>query len=180
LSNAIATIMQASFPLSEPGPYFAGNIAYSIVDESHDGREIRLTIWYPALPQTDAEGGVIRRDAPLDMSGAPYPVILTGSHSGDLLSKSHLASHGFVMVIVHSPGFSYIDPWNNAVIDAPLDFLLVLDRLTSNPPESLVNVVDTNRAGGAGTPQMVYFPRPLEEPGSILSIAFPSALRPPT
>jgi predicted dienelactone hydrolase len=150
LSDATATITQASFPLSQPGPYFAGNVVYSIVDESRDGREIRLTIWYPALKHLDAQGNVISRDAPPDLSGAPYPLILTGSNSGNLLFRSHLASYGFVMIIVNSPGFSYTAPWNNSVIDAPLDFLFVLDWLISNPPESLENVLDTNRVGVAG------------------------------
>jgi predicted dienelactone hydrolase len=150
LSDPTETITQASFPLSEPGPYFAGNMVYSIVDNSRDGREIRLTIWYPALKHLDAQGHVILHDAPPDLSGAPYPLILTGTNSGLFLFRSHLASYGFVMVIVGSPGFSYTAPWNNAVIDAPLDFLFVLDCLTSNPPESLENVLDTNRIGVAG------------------------------
>ena len=139
-----------AFPLSEPGPYFAGNRVYSIVDESRDGREIRLTIWYPALQQVDAQGRVIPRDAPPDMSGAPYPLILTGTNSGSLLFRSHLASYGFVMVTVSSPGFSYMAPWNSAVIDAPLDFLFALDVLTSNPPEGLEGILDTDRVGVAG------------------------------
>ena len=139
-----------AFPLSEPGPYFAGNRVYSIVDESRDGREIRLSIRYPALQQVDAQGHVIPRDAPPDMSGAPYPLILTGTNSGSLLFRSHLASYGFVMVTVSSPGFSYMAPWNSAVIDAPLDFLFALDVLTSNPPEGLEGILDTDRVGVAG------------------------------
>jgi len=150
LSDATATIVQTSFPLSEPGPYFAGNMVYSIVDESRDGREIRLSIWYPAMKQLDAQGNVISRDSLPDLGGAPYPLVLTGTNSGYFLFKSHLATYGFVMVIVNSPGFSYTAPWNNSVIDAPLDFLFVLDWLTSNPPEILENVLDTNRVGVAG------------------------------
>jgi predicted dienelactone hydrolase len=84
------------------------------------------------------------------MSGAPYPLILTGTNSGSLLFRSHLASYGFVMVIVHSPGFSYTAPWNNTVIDGPLDFLFALDVLTSNPPEGLEGILDTDRVGVAG------------------------------
>lgn len=139
-----------AFPLSEPGPYFAGNRTYSVVDETRDGREIRLTIWYPALQQVDAQGRVIPRDAPPDTSGAPYPLILTGTNSGTLLFRSHLASYGFVMVVVHPPGFSYTAPWNDAVIDAPLDFLFALDVLASNPPEGLEGLLDTDRVGVAG------------------------------
>jgi len=150
LPDATATIATTPFPLSEPGPYFAGTMGYSIVDESRDGREIRLLIYYPASKQLDAQGNVITRDAPPDLSGAPYPLILTGTNSGILLFKSHLASYGFVMVIISSPGFSYTAPWNNSVIDAPLDFLFALDWLTSYSPESLENVLDTNRVGVAG------------------------------
>ncbi len=138
------------FPLSSPGPYFAGNKVYTIVDNSRDGREISLTLWYPALQGVDAQGRVVRPDAPPDMSGAPYPLILTGTNSGSLLFKSHLASYGFVMVIVNSPGFSYTAPWNNTVIDGPLDFLFALDVLTSNPPEGLDGILDTDRVGVAG------------------------------
>jgi predicted dienelactone hydrolase len=140
----------ASFLLSEPGPYFAGNREYTLVDESRSGRKIELLIWYPAIKQEDANGRAIVRDAAPDMSKAPYPLILTGTHSGRYLFKSHLASHGFVMVIVHSPGFSYEAPWNNSVIDAPLDFLFALDVLTSTPPEGLEGVLDTNRVGVGG------------------------------
>jgi len=140
----------AHFPLSERGPYETGNRAYTFVDESRDGREIQLTIWYPALQQVDAQGRVIPRDAPPDMSGAPYPLILTGTNSGTFLFRSHLASYGFVMVIVNSPGFSYSAPWNNTVIDGPLDFLFALDVLASNPPEGLEGILDTDRVGVAG------------------------------
>jgi predicted dienelactone hydrolase len=54
------------------------------------------------------------------------------------------------MVTVSSPGFSYMAPWNSAVIDAPLDFLFALDVLTSNPPEGLEGILDTDRVGVAG------------------------------
>jgi predicted dienelactone hydrolase len=139
-----------SFPLAERGPYFAGNRVYTFVDDSRNGRKIEIQIYYPALEEANDSGGTITRDAVPDMSGAPYPIILTGTNSGSYLFKSHLASYGFVTVVVHSPGFSYVAPWNNSVIDAPLDFLFVLDRLTSNPPEGLEVVLDTNRVGVAG------------------------------
>ena len=139
-----------SFPLAESGPYFAGNRVYTFVDGSRHGREIEVKIYYPSLKESDEQGGTITRDAAPDMSGAPYPIIMTGKNSGNYLFKSHLASYGFVMVIVYSPGFSYEAPWNNSVIDAPLDFLFVLDSLSSNHPEGLDGVLDTNRIGVAG------------------------------
>ncbi len=139
-----------AFPLSEPGPFIAGNQEYTVIDESRNGREIRLSIWYPALKEEDASGRVIVRNAVPDTSSAPYPLVLTGKNSGTYLFKSHLATYGFVTITVQSPGFSYTAPWNNAVIDAPLDFLFVLDWLTSNPPEILTGVLDTDRVGVAG------------------------------
>ena len=85
------TQVVASFPLSDPGPYFVGNRTYTLIDESRNGREIRLTIWYPALMQTDADGRPIKIGAAPDLSGAPYPMILTGSNSGNYVYKTHLA-----------------------------------------------------------------------------------------
>jgi predicted dienelactone hydrolase len=139
-----------AYALAESGPHAVGMRMLKLVDESRDDREIRLTIWYPALPQVDAQGLAIPRDAPPDMSAAPYPLILTGANSGNLLFKSHLASYGFVMVIVNSPAFDYEAPWNNTVINGPLDFLFTLDGLASNPPEGLEGILDTDRVGVAG------------------------------
>jgi predicted dienelactone hydrolase len=139
-----------SFPLSRPGPYWTGVRLYSFIDKSRNERKIDIQIYYPALKEVNEQGGTITVNAIPDMGGAPYPLILTGANSGNLLFNSHLASYGFVMVIVHSPGFSYEAPWNNSVIDAPLDFLFVLDKLTSDPPEGLAGVLDTNRVGVAG------------------------------
>lgn len=144
------TLKPDAFPLSEPGPYFAGNQVFTLVDQDRAGREIEILIWYPAIQQSDADGRAIVRDAVPDLSSAPYPLILTGENSGSYLFKSHLATYGFVMVIVRSPGFSYIAPWNNAVIDAPLDFLFVLDTLTANPPKGLQGVINTDRVGVGG------------------------------
>ncbi|TFG47369.1 MAG: hypothetical protein E4H33_06000 [Anaerolineales bacterium] len=102
------------------------------------------------MKQTNDSEEIITRDANVDMSDAPYPLILTGDNSGNYLFRSHLASYGFVMVIVTSPGFSYIADWNNDVINGPLDFLYVLDELTSNPPDDLEGIMDTDRVGVAG------------------------------
>jgi predicted dienelactone hydrolase len=146
----LLTQVSVSFPLSEPGPYFVGEQKHIIVDESRTDRWIQLIIYYPALEQTDRDARTITTNAEPDLSSAPYPLILTGSHSGLLLFKSHLASYGFVMAILTSPGFSYTTPWRNSVIDVPLDFLFVLDMFASNPPEGLGDVLDTNRVGVGG------------------------------
>ena len=139
-----------TLPFSQPGPFFAGKHTFTIKDQSRNGREIFLAIYYPAIKRSDSSGNPIVQDAEADRNGAPYPVILTGNDSGSFLFKSHLATYGFVTVIVRSPGFSYTAPWNNAVIDGPLDFLYALDVLTSDPPAVLEGVLDTDRVGVAG------------------------------
>ena len=140
----------ASFPLAERGPYWAGNRTYTLEDPNRNGREIRITVWYPALIKNNSNNHPITQDAAPDFSGAPYPLILTGRNSGDYLFKSHLASHGFVMVIVRSPDFSYEDDWDMIVIDGPRDFLFTLNQLTSSSPDDLTGMIDTDRVGVAG------------------------------
>jgi predicted dienelactone hydrolase len=139
-----------TFPLSQPGPYFAGNRVYTLVDQSRNGREIQITLWYPALETVDSLGRTIMRDAAPDTSAAPYPLVITGPNSGDMLFQSHLASHGFVMAIVRFPDFRYTDDWNFYVIDNPQDILYALDQISTSPPPGLEGVVDTDRTGVAG------------------------------
>jgi predicted dienelactone hydrolase len=139
-----------TFILAERGPYWTGNKSYTLVDPSRTSREIRITIHYPALKEFSSDNNPITRDAVPDLSGAPYPIILTGPNTGDLLFESHLASHGFVMVIVRPPYFHYEDSWDMNVIDGPLDFLFALDQLTSSPPDGLSSMLDTDHVGVAG------------------------------
>lgn len=137
------------YPLSEPGPYWVGNREYTLLDNNREGRKIKLTILYPALKQTNADGNFITRDAVPDISGAQYPLILTGTNSGNYLFKSHLASHGFVMAIVQYPDPIAIN-WGFEMIDHPRDILFALDQISSNPPEGLEGVIDTDHVGVTG------------------------------
>jgi predicted dienelactone hydrolase len=144
------TDLATSFPLSQPGPYYAGSRSLKLIDKTRDGREIRVTLWYPALKETDADGKVIRHNAKPDPSGAPYPLVLTGPNSGDMLFGEHLATHGLATAIVRFPNFSYGDPWTYAVVDNPQDMLFALDQLAADPPEGMSGVIDTDRTGVAG------------------------------
>ena len=136
-----------SFPLAAPGPYFAGNREYTIVDESRNGREIKVLVWYPALEGKDAYDRPVLRDVPPDMSGAPYPLILIEPNSGRLLFSSHLATHGFAMAIVQFP--EEFDNWDYGV-DHPRDMIFALEQIASNPPEGLEGVIDTDHVGVTG------------------------------
>jgi len=138
----------ALFTLSERGPYWTGRKEISLVDDSRNGRELSLTIWYPALKETDAEGKYISLDALPDMSNAPYPLVITGNNTGDYLLKSHLASYGFVTAIVRSSGLA--ETWDFGVIDIPLDVLFILDNISTNSPNGLEAVIDTNHVGVTG------------------------------
>ncbi len=56
---ATKTQEPVSFDLSEPGPFFAGNRAYTFVDPSRNNREIIVILWYPALEQKDSLGSLL-------------------------------------------------------------------------------------------------------------------------
>jgi predicted dienelactone hydrolase len=134
--------------LAEPGPYYAGNTEYTLVDSSRDGREIELRIWYPAIEQNDADDRPIVRDAIPDMREAPYPVILTENDSGRYIFLSHLSTYGFVLVVVKSPLGQEKEEF--LWIDLVRDFLFALDHISKDPPEGLESVMDTDRVGVTG------------------------------
>jgi predicted dienelactone hydrolase len=138
------------FPLSEPGPYFVGSREYTIIDESRNGRVINLIIKYPAIKETNSTGSVIVQDALPDLSGAPYPLILTSMNSGTVIFKSHLASYGFVMVILEYPSLYDSDAWDIHVIDHPRDILFAIDALSANDIPGLKSMLDADRVGVAG------------------------------
>jgi predicted dienelactone hydrolase len=140
--------VSVSFPFSERGPYWTGNRVYTFVDESRNGRRIEVQIYYPALKEANEQGGIITRNATPDMSGSPYPLILTGPGSGDYIFKSHLASHGFATAIVRFPD-SYTYP-DFQTVDHPRDFLFTLDQIASVPLEGLEKVIDSDRVGVTG------------------------------
>jgi predicted dienelactone hydrolase len=138
------------FPLSEPGPYYAGKRTFTFEDPSRGGRRIGVTVVYPAVRPEGSTGPQLLAgaDRDPDLSGAPYPLILTGPDGGELLFKTHLATHGFVMAIVRFPE-SY-DYWDFGVIDHPRDILFALDQIASQPLEGLEGVIDADHAGVAG------------------------------
>ena len=144
------------FPLSEPGPYYSGIIEeYTYVDESRNGREVTLTIRYPAKEETDA---LSMKGAPANKNDAPYPLVLTEYDTGSVVIDDHLVSHGFVMVEVDGEYPDEFDPsddelegkWNTGLLDGPRDLLFALDQLAFNPPEGLEGVIDTDHAGVVG------------------------------
>jgi predicted dienelactone hydrolase len=138
------------FPLSEPGPYYVGKRTYTFKDASRDGRQVRVTIYYPALRPEGSTGTQLLAgtDRDPDLSSAPYPLILTGENSGNTIFKTHLATHGFVMAVIRHP--DHYDDLNLQVVDHPRDFLFALDQIASQPLAGLEGIADTDRAGVTG------------------------------
>jgi len=138
----------ASFPLSEPGLYHVGirrNFAFH--DASRGGREVTITIWYPAVMDQDSTSTRPTNDAVADPTGAPYPLIMSSSKVAFIFG-SHLASHGFVVVGIN--GLDYYIPWDQNLIDQPLDILFALDQVAANPLEGLEGMIDAQHTGAMG------------------------------
>jgi predicted dienelactone hydrolase len=145
-----ATTADAALAAAEtaPGPYDVGVTTLELVDtsrptEAHgdvpqsDERALTTEVWYPAIADPAKPDG---RDAAVDASGGPYPLIVFahGLTSSRLFSPDytrHLASHGYVVAAPDFPltkigtegGFVLADLPNQAgdvsfVIDSMLRF----------------------------------------------------------
>lgn len=141
-----ATPATASFPLSEPGPYFPGKRTYSFVDAERSNREVEIIVWYPAI-RPDGYTGTVARDAVPDLSAAPYPLILSSAKVGNLFAP-HLVSHGFVVAGVDR--LDYYVPWDQNLIDQPLDIVFALNQIASDPLEGLEGIINADHAGAMG------------------------------
>lgn len=130
-------------PLAERGPFAVGVSTLTLVDESrptdangsYAGAEVRtlLTeVWYPAQGVSSKQE---TRDAPLDRSSAPYPLIVfshgyTGIRRQSTSYTSHLASHGYVVV---SPDYPLTNmnapggPRLSDVLNQPGDVSFLID-----------------------------------------------------
>jgi predicted dienelactone hydrolase len=137
-----------SYPLSEAGPYsFGTRQNYKFTDISRDGREISITVWYPAVLPDGAPSSDYNFDAAPDSSGAPYPLILSSSKVGSIFG-SHLASHGFIVVGVNALDSS--PNWGKWLINDPLDILFALNQVAANPLTGLEGMIDAEHAGTMG------------------------------
>ncbi len=145
-------------PLTDPGPYGASVQAMTFVDESRGDWQLQTFIWYPVdkTKGTPFMGSkLLRKDAPPDRSGAPYPLIVYSHEwAGDPSELSdtleHLASHGYVVA-----GPQHHDTWpiRFELVDRPLDILLVLDGLAAITESDLAGMIDTNNVGLMGYSQ---------------------------
>jgi predicted dienelactone hydrolase len=151
------------------GQYGVGVTTLELVDTSRPtepnreapgapDRRMNLEVWYPAAAATEAPE---QRDAPLDRSGGPYPLIIFAHGFSSFRRQSasytqHLASHGYV---VASPDFpqSRIDtpggPRISAVLDQPADVSYVIDemlKLDAAGDGGFAGAIDEGRIGMTG------------------------------
>jgi predicted dienelactone hydrolase len=148
-AGAESTQEPVPFPLTEPGPYYAGKLTLDFEDTSRDNRPVGITIWYPALLPEGSSGTKLQvgnnRDP--DYSGAPYPLILSSAKVGSDFGP-YLVTHGFAWA-----GVTRIDTYdqiNEEMIDQPLDILFALDQVASSPPEGLEGIIDADHTGTIG------------------------------
>ncbi len=151
------------------GPYGVGVATFSLVDAARPtapnreapgtpDRRMDVEVWYPAAATAEAPE---QRDAALERSGGPYPLIIFAHGFSSLRRQSasytqHLASHGYV---VAAPGFpqSRIDtpggPRISAVLDQPADVAFVIDEMLRRGAAGVgvfAGAIDANRIGMTG------------------------------
>ena len=139
----------------------------SVVNPSQS-RVLDTVIWYPtaagAGPVDPNYGGV--RDAPLDNSGSPYPLLMFSHGSCGFPTQStfllpSIASHGFIVVAPPHPGNTLQDFPNCGTAQAqvasaferPQDILYVLNALIAadgDPSSPFFGAIDANRLGMSG------------------------------
>ena len=117
-------------------------------------RPLDTEVWYPAAaPPT----GTALRDAPLDTSGAPYPLVLYG-HAlqdrppGEAYLAEHLASRGYIVAAVDFPLGKLGAPGGatpDDLANQPGDLRAVLEHLLAGDG-GLAGAVDAARVGASG------------------------------
>lgn len=172
-SASPAATSAARLPAAEEyaarGPYGAGVMTIDLTDASRPTaanrdapaspvRTMQVEVWYPAGPDAEMPE---QRDAPLERSGARYPLIIFAHGFSAFRRQSAsfmqgLASHGY---IVAAPDFpqSRIDapggPRLSAVLDQPGDVSFVIDELLARDGEAgwpLRGAIDAERIGMSG------------------------------
>jgi predicted dienelactone hydrolase len=140
-----------------PGPYPVGVRTFVFVDTTRPtapngafpgapDRTLVTEVWYPAVTAT--------RDAPTDMTGAPYPVVVHShgfldSRAGESNFTRHLASRGYIVASTDYPLSNGAAPGGATLADVhnqPGDWSFVLDHVLAE----LAGAADPDRVGASG------------------------------
>jgi len=172
-------------PADEVGPYPIGVTTIELVDTARDDRTLPVEVWYPAihpagsrterytfeaagiiLARVDSPNGAVR-DAPVDASAGPRPLILFSHGNGGVRQQSvflteYLATHGFVVASPDHTGNTLGDlmfgddsdyTTGQAALDRPADISFMIDELTEHIDEVLpllTGSIDETRIGITG------------------------------
>ena len=137
----------ALYPLSEHGIYEFGKRAYTFNDANRDNRQVRVTVWYPAVRVENPNANDKVTDAPINLDTAPYPIILGSAKTGGFFAP-HLVSHGFIFVGVN--GMDSAGLWGSWLIEYPLDLVFALNQIADIELEGLAGMLDTDHVGVMG------------------------------
>jgi len=137
----------ATYDLAESGPHDVGMRTIKLVDDSRGGRQVSVTVWYPAVRPAASTSEAPARDADPDREGAPYPLMLSSTKVADVFAPT-LVSHGFTWASVDD--IDYYTAFDEEAIDQPQDILFALDRVAANPPDGLEGMIDAEKAGAIG------------------------------
>lgn len=141
------TAVPTGFALAVPGEYAVGLRSFDVEDPDRGGRKVGITVWYPAIAVPGKDPALPTTKAGPDPGGAPYPLILSSTKVARILAP-YLVRRGFAWASVDD-----IDTYprmNEAMIDQPLDILLALDTVASQPPQGLEGLIDAEHAGAIG------------------------------
>jgi predicted dienelactone hydrolase len=154
---------------TEAGAHGVGVMTIELVDTSRPTpanrdvpespeRRLPVEIWYPAAAGAQSPEA---RDAALDASGGPYPLIVfahgfSASRAQSAQFTRHLASRGYIVVSPDFPssfGGAAGGPRLRGVIEQPGDVTFIIDELLARNAEAgwaLAGAVDFERIGMTG------------------------------
>jgi len=155
--------------LSERGPFSVGVTTLTLVDESRptdangsyagtDSRTLVTEVWYPAEVETQATEV---RNATLDLSQAPYPLIVfshgyTAVRRQAVYYTTHLASHGYIVISPDYPlsnGMAPGGPRSGDVLNQPGDVSFLIDSFlafSEDPGNTFEGAIDETAIGLTG------------------------------
>jgi len=167
LATAVPTV--APQDLTERGPFPVGVSTLTLVDESRptdangpysgaDSRTLVTEVWYPAEGRAQSSE---LRDAPLDLSLAPYPLIVfshgyTGVRRQSVSYTTHLASHGYIVISPDYPlsnGLAPGGPRTGDVLNQPGDVSFLIDSFlgfADEPGNQFEGAIDETAIGLTG------------------------------
>src|SRR5581483_11991547 len=153
-----------------PGPYAVGVLTLEFVDTSRptaangtyagsNERRLVTEVWYPAQADRTAPDAV--RDATIDASGGPYPLVVfahgfIGSRNQSRTYTKHLASHGYIVAAPDFPLTNSGAPGGPRIADLvnqPGDVSFVIDSMlaqSADPASPLHGAVAADAVGVTG------------------------------